>query len=388
MENFDSKFNLNAKQNDVEKKEAPFEVMAMPEVVIQEERGTQLFSLLLKAENREWGETETPLAIETAKYFDDNPLGPDVLNTIREFRAQEVDEETLYNLALTYHRPKRKEEVFNMMKVYKLHVKNPQEKYRKFITILESIDQSFSSSPLATKFNEEMQRDKNKRLARLEETKERITNLINFFKPNSKTTSVQKINFIPTDPLYKANSGRTFLSFAGKQIIMSHIDNTDNQDHEFTHGIINPIVDKLSQKLTVEQKEKISHLASNKLKQDYGGGFYSLLCEEFIRTYNDVFKKGKEPETYTEFVEKISRMNEEQFQSSLLQSESFNIRCDELDIASIDDFKNKSQEYFKRFEENPLRKLIFELYQEYSNHPDKETINFEQFILTNFPTRI
>lgn len=50
------------------------EVLKTPEIVIQEEKGAQLFSLLLKAENPKWGETETPLAKETVEYFKNNPI--------------------------------------------------------------------------------------------------------------------------------------------------------------------------------------------------------------------------------------------------------------------------------------------------------------------------
>ena len=389
MENFEPKLYPNMeKPKEPEKKEAPFEVMKIPEIVVQEERGAQLFSLLLKAENQEWGETETPLAKETTEYFMDNPLSPDILKTIREFHDQGVDEETLYNLALTYQHPERAEGVFEMAVKYKPHVKNPQEVYRKFLAVLESFDQSFSSSSLAEKFTTKIEQDKNERLKRLEETRKRIENLIDFFKPDSKTTNVQKLSFVPTDPLYRVNSGRNFSAFPGEQIIISHIDNVDNQDHEFSHGMINPIIDKLSQQLTEGQKEKISQLASIKLKQDYGEGFYSLLCEEFIRTYNDVLKKGEKPQTYESFVQKISSISEDQFQKELFQSKNFKARCDEFGIVTIEDFKNKSQEYFERFERNQLRDLIFEIYQEYSNRPDKETENFERFVLAKFSARI
>ena|GEM_PF-590901 len=380
--------NFENPQNNTEKQERSFEVMKIPEIVVQEERGTQLLSLLLKAENPEWGETETPLAQETTEYFRDNPIDSEILKTIKEFYEEGVDEETLYNLALTYQHPERAEKVLEMMAEYKPHVKNPQEVYQKVLTLLENFDKTFSASPLAEKFATEIKRDKNERLQRIEETRKRIGSLIDFFKPDSKTTDVKKLSFVPTDPLYKKNSGRAFSAFPGEQIIISHIDNIDNQDHEFLHGIVNPIVKKISQQLTDEQKEKISQLASEKLKQDYGDGHFSLLCEEFIRTYNDVLKKGEKLQTYEDFARKISGINEDQFQKFLAESRNFNARCSELGIATIEDFKNKSQEYFERFEKNPLRDLIFELYQEYSDRPNKETENFEQFVLKNFPDRI
>lgn len=375
-------------QNNIEKQEHSFEVMKTPEIVVQEERGAQLFSLLLKAENPEWGETETPLAKETAEYFRSNPIDPEILRIIKDFYEEGVDEETLYNLALTYQHPERAEKVLEMAAKYKPHVKSPQEVYQKVLTLLERFDQTFSASPLAEKFAAEIERDRNERLQRMEETRKRIETLIDFFKPDSETTDVKKLSFVPTDPLYKKNSGRNFSAFPGEQIIISHIDNADNQDHEFSHGIINPIIERLSQQLTDEQKEKISQLASEKLKQDYGDGHFSLLCEEFIRTYNDVLKRGEKPQTYEDFAQKISGITEDQFQKFLLESASLKARCEQLRINTIDDFKNKSQEYFEKFEKNPLRDLIFELYQEYSNRPNKETENFEQFVLKNFLDRI
>ncbi|MCK6462629.1 MAG: hypothetical protein L6Q29_02310 [Candidatus Pacebacteria bacterium] len=376
------------KPKEPEKKEHGFEVMKTPEIVVQEERGAQLFSLLLKAENPEWGETETPLAKETTEYFRDNPIDPEILKTIKDFYEEGVDEETLYNLALTYQHPERAEKVLETAAKYKPHVKNPQEVCQKFLALLENFDQTFSASPLSEKFTVEIERDKNERLQRIEETRKRIGSIIDFFKPYSKTTDVKKLSFVPTDPLYKKNSGRNFSAFPGEQIIISHVDNVDNQDHEFSHGIINPIVEKLSQQLTDEQKEKISRLANEKLKQDYGDGHFSLLCEEFIRTYNDVFKRGEKPQTYEDFVQKISGTTEDQFQKFLLESISLKARLEQFGINTIDDFKNKSQEYFEKFEKNPLRDLIFEFYQEYSNRTHKEAENFEQFVLAKFPPRI
>ena len=87
-------------------------------------------------------------------------------------------------------------------------------------------------------------------------------------------------------------------------------------------------------------------------------------------------------------MQKISSISEDQFQKELSKSKNFKARCDEFGIVTIEDFKNKSQEYFERFERNQLRDLIFEIYQEYSNRPDKETENFERFVLAKFSARI
>ena len=380
--------NLEFHQSNRGEQEHSFEVMKIPEIVVQEERGTQLLSLLLKAEKPEWGENKTPLAQEAAEYFRENSIDPDLLETIKGLHEESIDEETLYNLALTYQHPERAENVLKMMAKHKQHVKNPQEAYQKVSTLLERFDQAFSASQLAEKFTAEIERDKNERLQRMGKTRKRIESLIDFFKPDSKTTDIKKLIFVPTDPLYREDSGRAFSAFPGELIIISHIDNVDNQDHEFSHGIINPIIEKLSQQLTREQKERVSQLASVKLKTDYSDGHFSLLCEEFIRTYNDVLKQGERPQTCEDFVQKISRANEGQFLKALSDSKNFTERCRQLGINTIDDFKNKSREYFERFETNQLRDLIFELYQKYFIRPDKESENFEQFVLKNFLVRI
>jgi|GEM_PF-4230181 hypothetical protein len=69
-----------------------FEVMQVPEIMVQEKRNAQLLSLLLRAENSERGETETPLAIEISEYFKNNPIDPRILKTIRVLYGEGIDE--------------------------------------------------------------------------------------------------------------------------------------------------------------------------------------------------------------------------------------------------------------------------------------------------------
>jgi len=387
MKNFESNFSPNMeKTTKQENKGGDFEIMKTPEIVTQIERGAQLFSVLLKAENPKWGETETPIAKEATEYFKENPLASVVHKGIHELHGEGVDEESLYNLALAYDHPERLEAVFKMAAKHKPHIKNPQEVQRKFFDILKTFDESFSSSALAEKIHTEVEQDKKKRLENLEETEIMVKELIDFFKPDSATTHTKKVNFVPTDPLYRKNSGRNF-RFGNEQVIISYIENTENQEHEFLHGVINPIVDKLSEKLTEEEKEKISKLTSEKLRRDYGKEHYSLLCEELIRTYN-IFKKGEEPATYEKFVEKISQITDSEFQKEIGSRKELKQKLSEMNIQNFEDLKNKSREYYDKYEKSELTDIIYRLYQEYSDRPDKETENFEQFILEKFPDKI
>lgn len=361
------------------------EVMGMPEVVIREERGMQLLSLLLKAADSAWEETNTPLAKDVMQYFARNPLSVDISGTISHLHNEGVDEETLYHMALTYGHPERAEEVFSMIEKHKPHVQNPQEKREQLSAALGAFDRSFSTSPLAAKFSMAAERDIAERRQRLEAAKARIQKLIDFFRPDPRTSDIKRVAFTPTDPLQRRSSGRAFSAFPGELIISSHIDNVLNQDHEFSHGFINPIVeDKLVQQLTNEQQHRVIELASTELRQDYGDNSLSLLCEELIRTYTELVAQGKRPPMYDEFADKISDITETEFQGYLAESSSLRQRCAHLAISSVADFRAKSREYYEQFEVNRLRNLIFELYQEYSNRADANQ-DFEQFLTQRFP---
>lgn len=363
-----------------------FEMFEIPEIVIQREQGAHLFSLILKAHNPDWGGKDSALAKETNKHFEENPLHPEIpafLEKIKALQGGGVDEEVLYILALTYKHAERTEQAFEVIAKYKPYIEDSQELQQGVFRVLQLIEESPDLSLLEQQFVQEAEKDMAKRQNNLPETEQRIQGLIDFFKPDPTTTNIQKIILTPTDPLYKKDSGRGFV-FGNEQVLMSHIENPNNLEHEFLHAVINPIIDKLLEKLTDQQKERILQIASNKLKQDYGESSYSILCEELIRTFNDVFKKRERPQTYEDFLERISEIDEEQFQASLLQSESLKARCEELAILTIEDFKEKSQEYFEQFEKNQLRDLIFELYQEYSQSDN----NFESFILEQLPNKI
>lgn len=370
-------------------KQDGLEVLKTPEIVIQNEEGAHLLSLILEARDPKWSNADNPLAKATKEYFEANPLNQEVSGFLDEIRALQkdgVDEEVLYILALTYEHSEREEKAFETIREHKSYIKEPKELQQKLFKAIETMKQSFSASPLAERFSSETEQDKKARLENLEETKERINRIIDFFKPDSRTTRVSKISLMPTDPLYKVSSGYSF-NFGEEVVLKTHIENPDNLEHEFSHSVINPIVDKLFDQLTPEQKGKISELASKKLKQDYGEGCYSLLCEEFIRTYNDVLKIGRKPQTYEDFQRKMAIISDNQFQKELVWNQNLKTRCDELEIKTIEDFKTKSQEYFERFEKNLLRDMIFDFYQEYINRPDKN-VNFEQFVLNNFVSKI
>lgn len=357
--------------------------MNLPEIIVREEKGLHLLSILFKIIDSNWGNNQTDLSRKINDYFSkQNIFDQETLLKIKNF-YNNIDEETLYNIAFTYNHPERNKKIFEVLLKNKPNIKNLSEIHSEILKILSDLDRIFSSSPLYQEFQLEVNSDINKRLEQISETRKRIYNIISFFKPYSKTTTIKKIIFVATDPLYPINSGKAFFIPPDKYIISSNISNIDNQDHEFEHCIINPIVEKLMEKLTDEQKQKIINFASEKLKIDYDENCFSLLCEEFIRTYNNFIKQNREILSYENFLKRISNITNEQFQKFLEENELFKQRCLSLGIRTIEEFKNKSKEYYDKFERNQLRDLIFKLYQDYINRSDKNQ-NFEEFILKNF----
>ena len=263
---------------------ASFEMMKIPEITSAVEWGAQLFSLLLAIENSGTDVSDDSLARERVKILETRPNVSEILNGLNEIIALGADEESLYNLALAYGHPERMDDAILFEEKNKPNIPDPFELGRQFLALLKSFDEEFSETAEAKKIHDVLDSDVAERLKRAKETGRRIGKLIGFFMPDSATTCIRKVNFVPTDPTKRKDTGRSF-EFSEEQIILSHIDNAANQDHEFLHGVINPIVEKLSAILTEDQKGRISELASGNLKKDYGEEWYSLLCEELIRTY-------------------------------------------------------------------------------------------------------
>jgi len=367
------------------------EVMKLPEIRAQEEKGATLLSVLLKAYNSDWGGHEHELSNEVEKFFEQNPLDEKSTKFLEEIKALEddgVDEEALYNIALTYGHPEREEELFDFIRKHKDYIDDLQQLKDNLTSMLQQLEDVLPDQ-LKKQISKATADDIEKRNQTIQEVQERIRNLIDFFKPSPRTTSIDKVTLLPTDFLYRKESGSAF-QFGDEMILRSHIDNPSNLEHEFLHSVINPIVDKLSDQLSEEQKQKISRLGSHRLRveEKYGEGSYSLLCEEFIRTYNDIIQKGEKPITHENFVQKIDDIDEEKFAELLQKNKILKSRCGQLGIKKLQDLKDNSQEYFDKFERNELRNIIFRFYQRYIEKKEKSGMTFEDFVLKEFEKEI
>ncbi|MBL7021866.1 hypothetical protein ISR92_00860 [Patescibacteria group bacterium] len=364
------------------------EVMKLPEIEVQEKKGPMLLSILLRGYDHDFGGHQHELSQEVDNFFKQNPLNEETINFLKEIRAIEsngIDGETLFNMALT-RETNETETLSKFVSEYKNPIQNLQEIRDKLIEALNNLETSLPSE-LMDKFAEATSEDISMRNNNLEDPQKRIKQLIEFFKPNAKTTKIEKIIILPTNFLFDEKSGSCMFGPNNDMYISSHIDNPHNMEHEFLHSVINPIITKLEAQLTDDQKMKIVELASNNLKysQEYGEEYYSLLCEEFIRTYNDIFQKDDKPLTEDDFVQKIDSVSDEQFNDAITNNDILRKQCSQLNISTLEELKRRSKEYYDKFEKNDLRNIIFSLYQEYEK--EKGT-NFEQFVLEQFSKRI
>ena len=102
----------------------------------------------------------------------------------------------------------------------------------------------------------------------------------------------KKVVIIPSDRLLPSKETGQSFHIGDTTVIMSHTENPMNLEHEFLHGIINPITEELAGEIP---QEKVVALASEKLKkgEEYGEHALSLLNEELIRTYNEFIENEK-----------------------------------------------------------------------------------------------
>jgi len=279
------------------------------------------------------------------------------------------DEEAFFMAALVAEYPGREKEILKQLQKYKPHIKDPS-------ALIQDIVQKIQST--------EMKASLERANIDAETIRTRIANLIDYFRPNVSTSRIEQVVLVPAERiLTRPDSGMSF-RIGNEILIVSPANNLDNLDHEFLHGLINPIVEKIYANLSEKQRQRICTLANEGLKADYGNLPFSLLCEELIRTYNDVVKRGEEPLSLESFRSKVSELNENTFRTEMAIHQDFRNRMQFLGIDSVDSLKRKAEEYYNRYVKNELRSQISRLYQAYEAECAETTrVNFEEFLAKN-----
>jgi len=380
--------NMNEEQPNFE---SSSETMKLPEIMVGQERGVNLLSLLLKGYDVDWG-GQVDIAKEVEVFFQKNPLNKEAAEFLKEIRALKNDgihEDVLYHLALTMDNPKRIDAVVDFIKKYKNNAGDLQKLRDRFITILNEVDESLPND-LRDKLNLATLEDIKRRNMSLEEIKRQFEDSIDFFRPSAKTTRIKKIIILPTDFMWPKESGMAFI-MDSELFLLSNVDNPGNLKHEFLHSIINPIIDKLSEKLTDDQKLKISRLGSNRLRveEEYGDGYFSLLAEEFIRVYNNTIETGEAPASCDSFLARITAMSESKFTKTVEEKGMIKKYCVQYGIKNLREFKNKSEDFYNRFMDSELGNIVYAFYQKYIEEKKQNSkIHFEKFVLSEFPKEI
>lgn len=310
-----------------------------------------------------------------------NLITSKIQKSLEKLRVQDADREALLMMALAVNKPERVEWALKTLREYKQYIQiNPEDLYKEVERLVDAFK---TASNTISSLIKQSERAMEKRREQLPILESRLSKLIDFFRPKADSFKIKKITLLSVDQYVLEDAGSCF-TFGDELVIASPIDNLDNFDHEFLHSVINPIVDKLEDELSDEQKEIIKKSAGLKLRQDYGEGYYSLLCEELIRTFNDFIKPGRNPVSLDEFKDKIKNITDEEFKKELKKSPSLALRCQQLGIESLDEMKDEAEEYFERYEKDELREKIFTFYQAYASESSKTpNLNFEDFILSN-----
>lgn len=201
-------------------------------------------------------------------------------------QSPEDNEEAMEWISLTYTHPEYKDEILNKIKKHKPFIKNSEELYEKTINSLKEYEKN---SPLLDLDEEIKKREK-----MLPRYKEQVIKSIGYFRPNIKTSNIKQVGIIPCDKLLpRVNTGRS-IDIGNIIFIMSHTENPDNFDHEFLHGLINPITEKFTEYFeSDEQKDKILKFTNGGI-EGYGGYPVSILNEEIIQTYNLYIKNKRD----------------------------------------------------------------------------------------------
>jgi len=144
----------------------------------------------------------------------------------------------------------------------------------------------------------------------------KVDEAIKFFNPQN--LKIEKIVYLPTNPLEKKQSGGG-VEIGKSFYINAENGNEVNEIHEFLHSIINPILEKL--KLNEGEEKKILNICSTEELENYEYPI-SILTEKIIKIYHTGFNIENKP-TEDKLSERIWEFFEEYINSGISNFEEF-----------------------------------------------------------------
>jgi hypothetical protein len=306
-------------ESNFEKNKSP-ELMSMPEVKYENNSGYFWYTLLRKKLDSDW-ESLNAQSNETSEKINNSlsseEINHELKNKWEELKLEVNNDEILLWFSLAVENDDFEYDVFQEIKKHK-DLNDAEEKFERFKSIIREFKSSnFEAGSLIEDF---AKKDIQNRQEKNEEEKI-VSECIKYFKPKKDTSNIEKIVFLPTNPLIREDTGSGFFSETNKKgIIFSNIENSGSKRHEFLHFIINPITEKID--FTKEEKAKIIKIAGKNLveKQNYGEHPHSLLNEILIRFYNGITEhpeiteddlKNKREKNIFNFYKNFGRENNE-----------------------------------------------------------------------------
>ncbi|MFH1048841.1 MAG: hypothetical protein V1732_04215 [Patescibacteria group bacterium] len=144
--------NWKAQETEEKKQEAPDaetkdKPRDNPEIIIKSEKGINLMSFMLKGYDPKWGDNNHELSKATNKYFRNNPLGGEIrktLDNLNVLNKDGINQEILFNIALSYQNPKRlKETSANLIRDEE--IENPDELQMKLLESMEYLNEELNT---------------------------------------------------------------------------------------------------------------------------------------------------------------------------------------------------------------------------------------------------
>lgn len=351
----------------------------LPPILLKEETGVLLLSILLKSINQNWGNNDSHISKMILDYFKFLPLSQTHIDTITKFQQQGVPEWVLYQLAVVYNHPERSSFIINhIQQETNMPTEEIQAVQDLLLKTLAGFKMAVDASPLRQLFIGFHNRDTQERLAKMDELKSQLANCLDFFKPNLNQA---EFIFTPSDPLFSDYIGYSLVMSKNQTIFLTHNPLTKTQIYQILRFLLQPIVKQITNSLNESQKQLIYQKTSGKLKQLYGPNIQDIILSEFLTIYYNQIRTNQPLESFNNFQARVHNLSDKEFLQSMEFNKSLRERCAYLGIKNLVEFKAGLKQYYELYFEDQLSQAIFKLYTHYKTQTQ---LNFEQFAIANF----
>lgn len=243
--------------------------------------------------------------------------------------------------------------------------------------------------------NEKTELDRREKEKISEQIKKYLDEAVDFLNPKSETTRMLNAHLLPNDPV-KPIGGRGLRMGEEIYIILimpesSGLKNLSALEnltpvgitvHEFLHGIINPITEKI--KLNEQQEGRVLDLVSFRLRktQSYKGNASNLLNESLIRAY-PLQSIGGRQISLENFRKQTDIMTEELFQEMKTNVERSGLL---IKSKTLEAFKESELEiFYNKYLKDELADRISDFYKNYMAEKERQAdITFEDYFIKNY----